>query len=309
MAFRSRLARAAGTALALVSVVVGLTTATASADTADPFCGPITANVRLTHDVTCPGALIFEKSATVDLAGHTLTAYEIDAPFGFGDPLDATFVSGRVAVASQVSGALHFDRVAISGDLSLFVGSVTLERSILNGSIINAFDPSGVGVDASSSLILGGITAGGRINLHHDTIVGIVAGADGDRGPLFAVTDNVILGGITAFGDSGFLDIGGDISRNVIIGGKIGFGVNDVAALTIGGNVVIGSPSSGIDVSGTGEPSGGRITLTGNLAVANQGHGINVDAPAGVVVDGGGNRAFLNHTQPQCIGVVCRGLF
>jgi parallel beta-helix repeat protein len=44
----------------------------------------------------------------------------------------------------------------------------------------------------------------------------------------------------------------------------------------------------------------GHSTLSSNLAIFNQGHGIETNG-----TDGGGNKAHGNQTPPQCIGVIC----
>jgi hypothetical protein len=329
MRFRTGVVRTAVTTLALVGVVVGLTATTASAETTpavidDPvLCGPyvpghgqpmITADVRLTHDVDCEDAIVFGKSATIDLAGHTLKAGYIDAgELDLNGLIDATFTSGRMIIGGA-GGALHFQRVAITSGLNLdSEGSVTLDHSILTGGLNNFWGPSFKGTEASDSVILGGVLVEGSISLHHDLVTGRVTAGDGQRGPKFAVEDNLIVGSVTASGDCGCgLDIGGDISHNLVIDGTISPGVLDVGPLTIEHNVVTRSPTSGIAIIG-GDlgnlPFGGPITVADNLTFANQGHGIDAEAPSGVIVDGGGNRAFLNRTQPQCIGITCRGLF
>jgi hypothetical protein len=113
-------------------------------------------------------------------------------------------------------------------------------------------------------------------------------------------------------------DVDGALSRNIVVHGSL---IVDDALLALGPttidhNVVLGSPGSGIVIEGAlpspPTDASGPLTLTGNVAIANQGHGIDAEWVPGQpsrIVDGGGNRAFLNHTQPQCIGVTCRGLF
>jgi hypothetical protein len=68
-------------------------------------------------------------------------------------------------------------------------------------------------------------------------------------------------------------------------------------------NDVRGSRGAGIDLTG---PSTGQQTslLAGNVAASNGGYGI--EALRGAH-DSGGNRAFGNGNQPQCLNIVCAG--
>ena len=70
-------------------------------------------------------------------------------------------------------------------------------------------------------------------------------------------------------------------------------------------NDVRGSRGDGIDLTG---PSTGQETslLAGNVAASNGGYGI--EAVPGTH-DSGGNRAFGNGNQPQCLNIVCAGTF
>jgi hypothetical protein len=328
--------------MALVGVVVGLTATTASADPAaapaaqDPLCSlpghaaPITAGVRLTHDVDCgTGAVVFDVSATIDLAGHTLRAGFIDAlVFGFNPPpIDASITSGRLVLTGGKrnvdGGALHLERVAVSGRVGLLEGSVSIDRSIVEGGVgLDGGDPGRAGVHITDSLVLGGVTSGGGdLLLHHDAITGGVFTDEAGRGVPLSVEDNVVVGGITAVEETGLgPDIAGDISHNLIVAGSIfltGF-LQEFGPTAIDHNLVIGSKDSGISVTQDSpvlprQPAdAGPITLTGNVAVANQGHGIDAEWPSGVpnkIVDGGENMAFLNRTQPECVGVSCRAGF
>ncbi|MGZ4664990.1 MAG: hypothetical protein ACXV5Q_08105 [Frankiaceae bacterium] len=96
--------------------------------------------------------------------------------------------------------------------------------------------------------------------------------------------------------------------HNVIYGNDVGVRIDPGDARgdnVISRNIVTGN---GIGIE-AGPPAGQgrgplRITgnqLSGNRAFRNAGHGIN--APG--VTDRGGNIAFANLLQPQCIGVAC----
>jgi hypothetical protein len=348
VALRTRVARTAAIALAFVGVVVGPTAATASADTSpapvtpDPLCWtpgrkPITADVHLTHDVDCgAAAIVFDSSATIDLAGHSLrTAFISVNGVGSsnGPTLDATFTSGRLAITAgslpnvdlgQLS-LLTLVHVDVTTDVKLWDGAVSVDRSIVGGSVeLGGLGPASAGVHVTGSLVLGDVSSeGGQLQVDHDTVFGSVGGDDAGRGLRVSVDDNIVIGGIGLSTIDAFAhDVFGAVSRNIVFASKynaINLGeVVDFGAITIDHNLAIGSKGTGIGITqATGvnpvqPPDAGPITITGNLAVGNQGHGIDAEWPPvgpSEIVDGGGNRAFLNHTQPQCIGVACRGLF
>lgn len=157
-----------------------------------------------------------------------------------------------------------------------------------------------------------------------------------------AIRDSKFRGGavaVTAGGVSGF---GLDVRRNTFSGGGIGLLVTGLnpstsASHTIADNVFRDNAASGLVVerAASALPSGGLVTvarntfeangkapsgyvdpaghplssgvwvnggtLAANAAVRNAGHGIE----AYNAVDGGGNTAKANRTEPQCIGVVC----
>jgi len=73
----------------------------------------------------------------------------------------------------------------------------------------------------------------------------------------------------------------------------------DIADNTFAGNAGDGLTGSGEDPN-TALPAT-VVRVTGNLAVRNAGHGINVIN----VTDGGANRARGNGSSPECLGVVC----
>jgi hypothetical protein len=159
--------------------------------------------------------------------------------------------------------------------------------SIVEGSMQNAF--------------------GGAITVSGSIIVGSVFSNDHEINTAYRIDHSLFFGSVGISGGSG-----GHISNSIFAGGSIALGsdLSDPGTGTISGNIVVGSPESGIEI-GTSHPTSGPsgpITLSGNLAIANAGHGI--DAESGDVshpqiIDGGHNHAFLNQTTPQCIGVAC----
>lgn len=106
----------------------------------------------------------------------------------------------------------------------------------------------------------------------------------------------------------GAFDLGNPVLDNVITNNRVrgaavdGFSVatevtdGTVARTLLSGNRSWGAGDDGFDVRSA------DATLTKNLAIRNDGHGI--DAVPGVH-DGGGNRARRNATEPQCINVRC----
>jgi hypothetical protein len=321
----------------LAAGIVGAASATATADPAPaanasssvcltpPQQLSVTSDVHLTADVDCGSEpVVFGATATVDLGGHTLRTRFIEAlSFGSSD-IEASFTSGQVVVTGageNAEGSFHFQRAFVSGGLRMFDGAISLDHSIVDGSI-GIEEVLHESVNATDSLVDGVISLdGGGLQLHRDLITGGVTDTDVERGILLDVHDNLIVGGLGVGLKLDFQDdVGGDVSDNLFVGGGLGIGGNllELGPTTIQHNLVLGSKGSGISVTGEASSASllaagaGPVTLTGNLPVANQGHGIDAEWPAGVpneVVDGGGNRAFLNRTSPQCIGVTCRGLF
>jgi hypothetical protein len=110
------------------------------------------------------------------------------------------------------------------------------------------------------------------------------------------------------------VDDSGDIKHNVFLHGGVtidGF-LSGLGPSSISHNFVTGSTSSGITVTSDAPPAipSGPVTLAHNVAVANQGHGIDLE-PAGSgqtpqIIDGGHNIAFANGTNPQCVGITCQ---
>jgi hypothetical protein len=138
-------------------------------------------------------------------------------------------------------------------------------------------------------------------------VTGNVYSNDHDTDAIYTI-DHSLFGGSIDFNGGSF----GSFSHNIVVGGGISLSSEDFEpyGATITDNIVVGSPESGI---GIGSPTAPRVrasvpvTLTGNLAIANAGHGIDAESGGNnpQIIDGGHNRAFLNRTNPQCIGVAC----
>jgi hypothetical protein len=318
-----------GGLLAPVILMSAGSAAAAAADEAasgDPaVCGthlmPITTDVRLTHDVDCgPVGVVFVRSVTFDLAGYTLRALAIVGEAH--DLIDTTFTSGHLVLTSDyITGVrLHFSRVTVSGSLALKSnGTVSLDHSFLDGNVRSGGSGNILNFIANDSTIRGSVAAtGGILTVHRSVFIGNIYSVNYDAGIRFALDRSLIVGSLgislTPVFPPG--DVQGDISHNLFIGGGVSVGGASlgIGPTTITDNIVLHSTYSGIAIGNYlpygGTPSG-PVTLRGNLAVANQGHGIDA-GPAGNqlprIVDGGHNRAFLNGTDPQCVSVTCRPL-
>lgn len=288
----------------------------------DPaVCGtyevPIITDVRLTHDVECSN-IFLGQSATIDLAGHTLQARTIvstTTPIGL---FDVTITSGHLVLSNLFEVNVHLRQVRESGGIGLTGGgSVSLDRSIVDGDVTMMFDGR---ISVVESTVHGAVrAAGGSLTVRRSLITGNIFTINTDAGIGFAVDHSLFGGSLSidlrvAFPPG---DVQGDISHNIFIGGGISLAGSAMVSLgptTITDNVVVRNAGSGIHVDSgqNGTTPSGPVTLRGNLAIANQGHGIGtgpIGNPQPQIIDGSHNLAFLNRTDPQCVGVVCRPLF
>lgn len=196
---------------------------------------------------------------------------------------------------------------------------MSLDRSFVDGNVTTPFEGSD-GISAIDSTIRGAVRAlGGPLTLRRSVVTGNVRNVNLDRGIALTVDHSLFGGSIDIVAEVAFPpgDVQGDISHNIFVGGGIRLEgtMLSFGPTTVTNNVVVHNAGSGIHVDAgqqTGTTPSGPVTLRGNLAIANQGHGIDA-GPAGSIqpqiIDAGHNLAFLNGTDPQCVGVVCRPLF
>jgi parallel beta-helix repeat protein len=138
--------------------------------------------------------------------------------------------------------------------------------------------------------VAGIVLAGGQSGSDGNHVTGNVASRNSEIGFSLegGANDNVVSGNIA----------------NANQGDGGGIRVQGAARNQLSGNVASSNNDSGIIVADdqAGDSSGN--SLRRNSANGNGGHGIDASASS---LDGGGNRAVGNVTQPQCITVVCAG--
>lgn len=297
-------------------------------------------DVRLTADLTCtvpftttwqPGDVrvpwvpyYWEQRPTIDLGGHTLDITEIAVTCHPSAPRAVIFcgivgpyryVNGTVR--GSVGNAASFDQVNVHGNV--FLGYTA------------GAAPTGDASMRRSAVVDGFVRVGSKATIERSRFVRArVDTLNNESGVVLDVHDNV-------FADSPGpaavhvvvsvlvrTDISATVEHNLIVGSE-GAGVRvdgqewALGPVDVERNLVLRSGGDGIVVRipafgfppGTEPPplEGGPVVLSGNLAVANAGHGIVVDLgdpTRSFIVDGGGNRAFANALDPPCIGIVCR---
>jgi hypothetical protein len=276
-----------------------------SAHTPPPACmAPgsvveIGASVQLTADFGCSLDVVSADMTTpivVDLGGHTLDGFILDdtnAPLYVRNGT----VTGRVGPelrAPDSATKITIDHVHVMGDAG----------AVLGGDLIIRF-----------SQIDGAVLVGGNNTAIHWSVVrGGISMTDTDNGLSLSITHNLIVGapGAGIFVLDEFLrpDIGGTISSNTITrstGSGIDLGLGtDLSGLQVDHNLLTLNGGDGITLGPSPFAVGGSVTLTGNTAIGNAGHGFNLQPTApDTVTDGGHNRAAANHTAPACVGVAC----
>jgi hypothetical protein len=305
-----------------ITVVGVLGTAPASARarrTTTPIsCGQeVTTSIVVANDLSCTTTPILQISGegvTVDLRGHTIT--------GGG--------------TGSLCGDLRFGSCALElhDGVTLTNGRLrNVQLGVLGGTATKLELRDGSTVDMNGGQFGGGRVFDGSVNIYGagSTLAGnrlVRTGTylDDVRYSLrdLSIADNIITDGSASFGSqtaailvrgSAFLpgDISGEIVRNRISGSK-GDGIALVGSqimfgsFRIEGNRVRTNAGNGITVLGSGAPgpfTGGPITIRGNEALRNGGHGLEISTTTATIVDGGGNVARRNQTDPQCIGVTC----
>ncbi len=304
-------------------------------------CGQaITTSVRLRHDLICPQGFTVDAPyggtgpftpITVDLGGHTLgltspSGTVICSYFGFyrgegyGCPISA---GGGVS--------LTIAKGTVAGSVGSTDGSVHLSKVHVEGLVILSLAHPAVGIGAdtvSDSRIDGGVyDLNWSASIQRDVIKGGISTNDDFVGQEVTITNNLITDspadGITIL-EGYYLrpDTDGVIADNIIThsaGSGISASGANLNGMLIEHNWLIGNDADGITL-GPPYPSPASATITGNVAIANAGHGFNINStayepgPPGVLappdqqphfVDGGHNVGLFNRTAPQCIGVTC----
>lgn len=296
-------------------------------------CGTIPDHdVRLTADLTCtepftmPGSEPpqfyvppdWELRPTIDLAGHTLDISAIAIRCHPGAP-SLLFPCGMV-------GPFRFVNGTIRGN----IGNVfLLDQVMVHGVVWLGFTAQGVSLVGAtmqrSGIVDGVVHVGSEVTIERSGFFrSSVDNALNEAAVRLTLRDNVFFRspGPAAVWLQDRLGVGNDIGATVernlfvrpegpgilVTGSEFAF-----APVLISHNLVALGRDDGIRVEvGVNEalprPDEDSITLAGNLAVVNRGHGIVVDAGSperGFVVDGGHNHAAANGLSPQCVGISC----
>jgi hypothetical protein len=281
-------------------------------------CGELpTTDVVLRADLTCDTGFHFVgvPPVNIDLGGHVLSvpgdAGRCTAPGPCGAIAGATSVrngtvAGTLSDIGEISRVLvHGGDVEVAPGFSGAGGPASVQRTIVVDGMVRVWGPD---VTVAGNVIRGRVVFESTNRALRNVVVErnwIVKspGAGVSVSPQFGSFPN---------------DVNGRISRNIIVGStkggiEIGGGLSNIGDLRIEANLLMGNGGdgfrSGTDFPIPPSPLGGPVTVSGNLALFNAGHGLDAGWIEGVtgtgIVDGGGNRAGLNGTSPQCIGVTC----
>lgn len=303
-------------------------------------CGQdVTTDVVLTHDLHCtvlPAFRIVAPGVTVDLGGHTvstapefpglcgLIAYEEYSPGMCGVEIlerSTTLTNGHL---EDVEVGVLPDRLTPGEPVDLnrlFTRRTDLH--LTNARLHHSLVTEG-------RVVLFGYGGGPRIdhNWFHSTPLSLI---NIQYGVLDFTIESNILASSPSYGIELDVtgpypppDVTGSIIGNWIVNSKLdgirepgmfgAEGTPSLGPLTVADNLLVGNGGDGIFLVGSldyplypGALLGGPVTVTGNRALLNHGHGIVVNLTGGKgVSDGGGNRAWLNRLRPACIGVDCR---
>jgi hypothetical protein len=284
-------------AVLVVVALVGLgvpATAAGASQLPDLQCGVTpTTNVRLREDLTCSTWFdLYAHPASVDLGGHTLTDPALDCFGPCGAIGGATKLSNGTVIGRLWDDGLmtHLDVVGsidfadVSG-VEWFGNGTFGQPGSVRSSVVHGF----VSIDGSDGIVAHNVVYGGV------GVYDLIQGTGDVR-----ISDNIIIGGGISYAAEVSGDFSGVIERNLVIDTS-GIGIDlpfDVSGgpIAVTRNRVEGSTGDGIFVA-----AGYIVTFTGNVAIGNGGHGINVTG-----TDGGRNVAFDNTLEPQCVGIVCK---
>jgi parallel beta-helix repeat protein len=253
-------------------------------------CGSVlTTNTTLTADLrACPGdgLVVAADGITINLAGHTIT--------GTGQGVGIRILnSGDVVRDGSVEG---FFTGIQSNDFPRSAGTSVLRVKVSRnaGSGVAFY---GFGETLARSVV----TSNGFDGV-------LLAGSDGTT-----VTDNkVFRNAVNGIDGRPHADGAAYTNNEVTENGNDGIATSDSTARAITGNTTSRNGGDGIDIRDI--PGFAQFYLVAaNLADDNGGHGItacilNFDSGnlcEGGFVDGGGNAAKHNATEPQCVNIVC----
>jgi Right handed beta helix region len=319
---------------AVASLLLVLLPASAQAGAHDSItCGAqITQSITLTSNLTCTGtALTIEAPIpiTVDLGGHTVTSTAAPASACRDAPTiivtipsrGVTVQDGRIrgngaAVCDQFSRGNIYQNLVFDGagweSAQIDTHPTIRDNRFINGAgvvivkddTVTIEDNQFLGGPADKTAIFASFNVSGTFSGNRITGYGVGL----DLGDFFTfprtVAGNTVSGAGIGIRTAAFTRLG-TISGNRVAGSSgdgiliIGPAFSPIVG-TISGNTAVGNGGDGIDYQ-LASP-GAAITFADNVARGNAGHGI--VAPAGAI-DGGGNVASGNGTDPQCVNLVC----
>lgn len=322
----------------LVAVNVGTVPASARPERRRPpppalECGTLPAgDVRLTGDLTCTEPFVvldrsgyerpwddraWDQLITIDLGGHALDISAIQVP---------CLAGYRTREKCGILGPYRIINGTIIGNL----GSVAqLENAVVHGVVYlgSTQGPYDIYADnhiTGSWIVDGFIRVGFDATIQRNVLLRSMIDQDLHQVAMrdLRILDNIVVSspevGIDIAPTEIPNDIGGVVARNIVIGSRgPGFRFwatsEHFAPIEVRDNIAWANDGDGFfsqlfSYGVDPYPRGGPLTVSGNLAVANAGHGINITEVVperAIVVDGGGNRAIANRAEPACIGVVC----
>jgi hypothetical protein len=297
--------RVFATLTVLAIVALGMPSGVASAaPLPDLNCGQVlNTNVRLREDLTCPNGVWVDSfpnpmSFTIDLGGHTLTT-----------PNPCEY--GGCTVNSYGEASLTVEHGTINGGVALDLSAEYALGGGLFGVQVKGFlFTIGRGEQIRNSVIDGHVEADGQgTTFDHDIINGSMIFEDGFEGTNVNLTHNFITGSVQWAHFFSAPDATGIVSNNIICcsaGSGIDLDASAASRIVISHNLLINNTADGLAVQSDLYPDGGTVILTGNVAIGNGGHGLDIGpTPPDSATDGGRNVAIANKTSPQCIGVAC----
>lgn len=259
----------------------------------------VAASIHLTANYGCSLDVNGGASTTpivIDLGGRRLNGFVLDDTAAPVVVRNGT-VTGSVGPLSHAADAgttLTIDHVHVMGDAGAELGGdLTISFSQIDGAVL---------------------VGGNNTAIHWNVLRGGISMDDSNNGLNVSITNNLLFGspgdGIHVLDEFARPDIAGTISWNIVArsarsGIDLGDG-SDLADLVVSHNLITDNGGDGIVVGPSPFAIGGTVTVTGNIAIRNAGHGFNLRPTApDKVVDGGHNLAFANRTAPQCVGVAC----
>jgi hypothetical protein len=320
-----RVAVATALSAMAIAAVGALTTAPASARTprmtTTISCGQqVTTSIVVANDLTCTSGPILDvvgTGITIDFNGHRVT--------GSGAVSFCTLFSS-VDCALEIPGGVTIQNGRFSKLEVGMTGATAAKVEFREGSFLalrggqvdgSRFSDSRIHVLRDHSTISNNKLVRSNIRLDNvdfalrnlsianNSIVDSPASSPGLPAVYGAISASNSLVAVD--------DITGEIVGNRINGSAgDGIAVRSTQAMfgsfLIADNVVLNSAGNGISILSGESPvpvTGGPITVSGNTALRNGGYGMKIVSQSAEIVDGGGNEARRNASDPQCIGVSC----